>query len=239
MAPYAEEDFDVDTPLSPTSLKPNSGLRKMSSNNAMPIPSSPSHHNGAIEVPASRSSHADTSAYMNNLSLSPSMRQRRPSRNSFGASLPIPRPKRQSRLSSVAAAAERPGLPTIQSTSKALMASQLQDQQSAKVKLAKNMAFAFDIDGVLVHGDRLIPEGKKALDILNGQNELGITIPHIFLTNGSGKTEDARVKQLSGILQNPISTEQFIQSHTPMQALSEYYDTVLVSYFAPAAPLFH
>lgn len=45
-----------------------------------------------------------------------------------------------------------------------------------KVKKAKNMAFAFDIDGVLVHGDRLIPEAKKALDILNGDNELGIKV---------------------------------------------------------------
>jgi ribonucleotide monophosphatase NagD (HAD superfamily) len=43
------------------------------------------------------------------------------------------------------------------------------------------MAFAFDIDGVLVHGDRLIPEGQKALEILNGDNELGIKVrtpPH-------------------------------------------------------------
>lgn len=51
-------------------------------------------------------------------------------------------------------------------------------QESAKetVKDAKNMAFAFDIDGVLVHGDRLIPQAKQALDILNGDNELGIKV---------------------------------------------------------------
>jgi HAD superfamily hydrolase (TIGR01456 family) len=97
-----------------------------------------------------------------------------------------------------------------------------------KTKAAKDMAFAFDIDGVLVHGDRLIPEGKRALEILNGDNELGIKIPHIFLTNGSGKIESERCEQLSKILGSPISTEQFIQSHTPMQALSEYYETVLV-----------
>ena len=90
-----------------------------------------------------------------------------------------------------------------------------------KVKKAKNMAFAFDIDGVLVHGDRLIPEGKRALEVLNGDNELGIKIPHIFLTNGSGKPEQARCEQLSKILKNPVSTEQFIQSHTPMSALDE------------------
>ncbi|KAF4332116.1 CDP-alcohol phosphatidyltransferase [Fusarium beomiforme] len=118
-------------------------------------------------------------------------------------------------------------MPPIQPTRELLVA-QVQDLQAEKVKKAKNMAFAFDIDGVLVHGDRLIPEGKKALEILNGDNELGIKIPHIFLTNGSGKIEKDRCEQLSKILGNPVSTDQFIQSHTPMSALAEYYSTVLV-----------
>jgi HAD superfamily hydrolase (TIGR01456 family) len=118
-------------------------------------------------------------------------------------------------------------MPPIQPTRELLVA-QVQDLQAEKVTKAKNMAFAFDIDGVLVHGDRLIPEGKKALEILNGDNELGIKIPHIFLTNGSGKIEKDRCQQLEQILGNPVSTDQFIQSHTPMSALSEYYSTVLV-----------
>lgn len=184
-----------------------------------------------IEVPASRSSIADASPFMHNLSLSPSMKDRRGSRNSFGASLPIPKSKRQSRLSSVAYSADgkpqRPGMPPIQPT-REILASQVQDMSTEKVKAAKDMAFAFDIDGVLVHGDRLIPEGRRALEILNGDNELGIKIPHIFLTNGSGKPEQARVDQLSKILHQPVNIEQFIQSHTPMRALAEYYKTVLV-----------
>ncbi|RYO67504.1 hypothetical protein AA0113_g4493 [Alternaria arborescens] len=186
----------------------------------------------AVEVPATRSAMADTTGYMHNLSLQPSMKERRGSRNSFGTSLPIPRSKRQSRLSSVhypdgRGAAVRPGMPPIQ-PSRDIIAAQLQDLAGEKVRAAKDMAFVFDIDGVLVHGDRLIPEGQRVLEILNGDNELGIKIPHIFLTNGSGKPEQARVDQLSKILHNPISTEQFIQSHTPMRALSEYYKTVLV-----------
>lgn len=48
------------------------------------------------------------------------------------------------------------------------------------------------------------------------------------LTNGSGKPEKARCEQLSKILGQPVHTDQFIQSHTPMSALSEYYKTVLV-----------
>lgn len=190
-----------------------------------------------IEVPATRTPWADAEKLMHSLSISPSQNERRASRNSFGASLPIPRPKRnsslvpRSRLSSAVynedGGPKRPGMPPIQA-SRDILSSQVQDMSAHKTSAAKNMAFAFDIDGVLVHGDRLIPEGKRVLQILNGDNELGIKIPHIFLTNGSGKPEDARCAQLSKILQNPVSTDQFIQSHTPMSALAEYYSTVLV-----------
>jgi HAD superfamily hydrolase (TIGR01456 family) len=207
---------------------------KTNGNPTVAIPDDAQDDNpNAVEVPATRSAMADTTNYMHNLSISPSMKDRRGSRNSFGTSLPIPRSKRQSRLSSVhypdgpGGAAKRPGMPAIQ-PSRDIIAAQLQDLAGEKVNAAKDMAFVFDIDGVLVHGDRLIPEGQRVLEILNGDNELGIKIPHIFLTNGSGKPEQARVEQLSKILHNPISTEQFIQSHTPMRALAEYYKTVLV-----------
>ncbi|KAI1340911.1 HAD-like domain-containing protein [Xylariaceae sp. FL0016] len=196
----------------------------------LPIPGDDGE--GPIEVPATRSSISEASKYMHNLSVSPSQKDRRGSRNSFGTSLPIPRSKRQSRLSSVHHADDsgrpaRPGMPPIQPT-RDILVSQVQSIETKKVAAAKNMAFAFDIDGVLVHGDRLIPEGQQALNILNGDNELGIKIPHIFLTNGSGKPEKPRCDQLASILKNPVNTEQFIQSHTPMSALAEYYKTVLV-----------
>ncbi|KAA8900262.1 HAD-like domain-containing protein [Sphaerosporella brunnea] len=172
-----------------------------------------------IEVPATRDSLAEAERLMHTLSVEPSQRMRRSSRNSFGASLPIPRIRKSAFV--------RPGMPEA-IPSFEIMARKAQDMAQVKVSAAKNMAFAFDIDGVLVHGDRLIPEGKKALEILNGDNELGIKIPHIFLTNGSGKPEDERCRQLSGILGSPVSTKQFIQSHTPMSALAQYYNTVLV-----------
>lgn len=196
------------------------------------VPTDDDGNSETIEVPSSRSPWADTHEIMHPLSQAPSSRERRGSRNSFGAALPIPRMKRGSRLSSSIQIADgidglklgsQSNLP-----SREILASQMQDMSKVKTSAAKDMAFAFDIDGVLVHGDRLIPEGKRVLEILNGDNELGIKIPHIFLTNGSGKIESERCEQLSQILGSPISTEQFIQSHTPMSALREYYETVLI-----------
>ncbi|KAI0121100.1 HAD-like domain-containing protein [Xylariales sp. AK1849] len=241
MPVFEDSDFGVNTPTSPNQLKKQASVddgfasgSMASLDKSLPIPAVDGEGEGPIEVPATKSAVSEAAKYMHNLSAAPSMKDRRGSRNSFGTSLPIPRSKRQSRLSSVhypdgpnQTRPTRPGMPPIQPT-RALLASQVQSLSAGKVKKAKNMAFAFDIDGVLVHGDRLIPEGKRALDILNGDNELGIKIPHIFLTNGSGKPEKPRCEQLSKILKNPVSTDQFIQSHTPMSALAEYYPTVLV-----------
>jgi hypothetical protein len=128
-----------------------------------------------IEVPATRQALAEVQRLMHPLSVEPSLRERRSSRNSFGTSIPVPRLTKKI----------RPGMPEA-IPSFEIMARKAQDMAQVKVAAAKNMAFAFDIDGVLVHGDRLIPEGKKALEILNGDNELGIKVCgyyHGFITD--------------------------------------------------------
>ncbi|UZP35695.1 hypothetical protein NXS19_003511 [Fusarium pseudograminearum] len=94
--------------------------------------------------------------------------------------------------------------------------------------VADSFVFAFDIDGVLVRGGRAIPEALQAMKVLNGENEYGIQVPHIFLTNGGGKTEEERCNDLSGQLQCDIKPGQFICGHTPMREMAEKYGTVLV-----------
>ncbi|KAI0473033.1 HAD-superfamily hydrolase [Xylariaceae sp. FL0804] len=94
--------------------------------------------------------------------------------------------------------------------------------------VADSFAFAFDIDGVLVRGGRPIPEAIQAMKVLNGENEYGIQIPYIFLTNGGGKTEAERCDDLSKQLEVDISPGQFICGHTPMSEMASKYNTVLV-----------
>lgn len=89
-------------------------------------------------------------------------------------------------------------------------------------------AFAFDIDGVLVRGPETIPQAPEAMRMLNGENKYNIRIPYIFVTNGGGKTEEMRCKDLSEKLQTSVSCDQFIQGHTPMRDLKDKYKTVLV-----------
>lgn len=94
--------------------------------------------------------------------------------------------------------------------------------------VADSFVFAFDIDGVLVRGGRPIPEAIEAMKVLDGENEYGMKIPHIFLTNGGGKTEEERCQDLSKQLQREIKPGQFICGHTPMREMAEKYGTVLV-----------
>lgn len=89
-------------------------------------------------------------------------------------------------------------------------------------------AFAFDIDGVLIRGGKVIPEAIDAFKMLNGENEYGIKVPYIFVTNGGGKTEQERCLQLSKQLQIEVSPGQFICGHTPMREMAQKFHTVLV-----------
>ncbi|KEY66729.1 hypothetical protein S7711_06776 [Stachybotrys chartarum IBT 7711] len=94
--------------------------------------------------------------------------------------------------------------------------------------VADSFVYAFDIDGVLVRGGKAIPEAIQAMRVLNGENEYGVKVPHIFLTNGGGKTEEERCGDLSRQLQCDIKPGQFICGHTPMREMAEVYKTVLV-----------
>ncbi|KZT72148.1 HAD-superfamily hydrolase [Daedalea quercina L-15889] len=87
------------------------------------------------------------------------------------------------------------------------------------------LAFAFDIDGVLLRGSQAIPAAKRALAILEGANPTGSKIPYILLTNGGGTSEEARCKKLSSILGYKIDERQFVQSHTILKTIVDKYAT--------------
>ncbi|OTB09086.1 hypothetical protein M426DRAFT_51357 [Hypoxylon sp. CI-4A] len=88
-----------------------------------------------------------------------------------------------------------------------------------------DIAFAFDIDGVLLKGTKPIPRASEAIELLQA-----LEIPFIFLTNGGGHTEAAHVNQLGKRLGLTLDARQFVQSHTPFQDLVPEYGgkTVLV-----------
>ncbi|KAN0095204.1 hypothetical protein V8E51_015915 [Hyaloscypha variabilis] len=73
------------------------------------------------------------------------------------------------------------------------------------VPTTDSFAFSFDIDGVLVRGGRPIPEVIEAMKVLNRENEYGLKVPCIFLTNGGGKTEVERCIDISRQLNIEVS----------------------------------
>ncbi|KAI9884027.1 MAG: hypothetical protein M1823_004191 [Watsoniomyces obsoletus] len=78
-----------------------------------------------------------------------------------------------------------------------------------------DIAFAFDIDGVLLRSSTPIPGARETLSYLQQQN-----IPFILLTNGGGTHESDRVADLSHKLGIPLHEGMFVQSHTPFEALA-------------------
>ncbi|EON98762.1 putative had superfamily protein [Phaeoacremonium minimum UCRPA7] len=71
------------------------------------------------------------------------------------------------------------------------------------------------IDGVLLHVAKPIPGATESLQYLQDHN-----IPFILLTNGGGKHESERVADLSSKLGVSLTTDNFVQSHTPFQELT-------------------
>lgn len=95
-----------------------------------------------------------------------------------------------------------------------LSRSKMANHQAVRVK--STVAFAFDIDGVLVKGRTPLPGASEALQALQQKN-----IPFILLTNGGGKTEKDHAALVTDrlSLQIPIHENQFVQSHTPFRSL--------------------
>ncbi|KAK0737564.1 HAD-like domain-containing protein [Apiosordaria backusii] len=91
---------------------------------------------------------------------------------------------------------------------------------------APSFAFAFDIDGVLLHEAVPLPGASQTLKLLDYYH-----IPFILLTNGGGKFEVDRVKELNEKLHANMTTDNFCQSHTPFQELLPLYrdKTILVT----------
>ncbi|KAI1329981.1 HAD-like domain-containing protein [Xylariaceae sp. FL0255] len=87
-------------------------------------------------------------------------------------------------------------------------------QDIEKKKEIPPFAFAFDIDGVLLHVAKPIPGATQTLRYLQERE-----IPFIFLTNGGGKHEEERVAGLSEALGVELTTDNFVQSHTPFKQL--------------------
>ncbi|CAG8439784.1 7370_t:CDS:10 [Ambispora gerdemannii] len=91
-----------------------------------------------------------------------------------------------------------------------------------------NYGICLDIDGVLIKGRKALPQAKKALSFLSGENVLQKKIPFLLLSNGGGMTEAKKAADLTRTIDFPISPQQLVLSHTPMQSLVSKYQESMV-----------
>ncbi|KAJ3059537.1 Haloacid dehalogenase-like hydrolase domain-containing 5 [Podochytrium sp. JEL0797] len=82
------------------------------------------------------------------------------------------------------------------------------------------LGIAFDIDGVLIKGKKVLPQAIRAIKRIKAEQ-----VPFVLMTNGGGTTEQNKAAELSGLLQTEITPAQMILAHTPMASLSSKYST--------------
>ncbi|KAI0633736.1 HAD hydrolase [Trametes polyzona] len=96
-------------------------------------------------------------------------------------------------------------------------------QHQATQRKLPPLVFTFDIDGVLLRGPHTIPAARRALDMLNGANPMGVKIPFILLTNGGGVGEEVRRRKLSAQLGVELASNQILQAHTILKSVAHKY----------------
>ncbi|KAJ3154172.1 hypothetical protein HDU86_004716 [Geranomyces michiganensis] len=99
----------------------------------------------------------------------------------------------------------------------------------------KTPAFAFDMDGVLIRGGKAVPNARRALEKLRGDNPKNQEVPFIILTNSGGESEASKAERLSRKLGIKIHESQFIINSTPMRTLVPKYGNDLIHVVGPDA----
>ncbi|KAK2593935.1 hypothetical protein QQS21_008342 [Conoideocrella luteorostrata] len=100
----------------------------------------------------------------------------------------------------------------------------------AKSNGFSDIAFAFDIDGVLYRGGQGIPGAREMLRSIRSKD-----MRYVFLTNGGGDHEDAKVASLTKRLglspDEDVIRNRVILSHTPMRGWADEVkkQTVLIT----------
>jgi HAD superfamily hydrolase (TIGR01456 family) len=97
-----------------------------------------------------------------------------------------------------------------------LLASQRRWSSTAAAR--STHAVVFDVDGVLVLGNQVVPEAPAALQRLRAEG-----VPYLFMTNGGGTTEAKKAAALAEKFGVDVEPEQVVMCHTPMQALAREY----------------
>ncbi|KAL8746261.1 MAG: hypothetical protein Q9190_001687 [Brigantiaea leucoxantha] len=95
----------------------------------------------------------------------------------------------------------------------------LRESENGALSIRHEAERIVSIDGVLLRSSSPLPHAHQVLTRLQRES-----IPFILLTNGGGKTEASRVAELSRLLSVPISSDMFIQSHTPFADLVDQVD---------------
>jgi len=81
----------------------------------------------------------------------------------------------------------------------------------------------FDIDGVLVRGQSVLPSAPKAFSKLVDSSGR-FRVPVVFVTNAGSSLRSAKARQLSEWLGVEVGEEQVVLSHSPLRLFTHFMD---------------
>ncbi len=91
------------------------------------------------------------------------------------------------------------------------------------MKKRPRFGIAFDVDGVLLRGSKLLPGAVAALRTVQDRR-----IPHLVVTNGGGVTEQDFAERLQQLGLPRLGPQQVVLAHTPAKRMTELRDELVV-----------
>ena len=80
----------------------------------------------------------------------------------------------------------------------------LTSQRSKKSQKSPDFGLLFDIDGVIIRGQKILPSAPEAFNLLVDENG-EFRVPTVFVTNAGNALRSQKAEQLSKWLQVPVS----------------------------------
>ncbi|KAK7069856.1 Haloacid dehalogenase-like hydrolase domain-containing 5 [Halocaridina rubra] len=102
-----------------------------------------------------------------------------------------------------------------------------------------NFGLLFDIDGVIVRGQRILPTAREAFSLLVDKSG-NFRVPTVFVTNAGNALRSGKAEQLSQWLDVKVDEDQVVMAHSPLKMFDQYFDKqVLISGQGPTQEIAH
>ncbi|MPC24908.1 haloacid dehalogenase-like hydrolase domain-containing 5 [Portunus trituberculatus] len=112
-------------------------------------------------------------------------------------------------------------------------------QRVKKSGKSPDFGLLFDIDGVIIRGQRILPSAPEAFTLLV-DDDGRFRVPTVFVTNAGNALRSQKAEQLSKWLGLQVHEDQVVMAHSPLKMFDQYFNKeVLISGQGPTTEIAH